>query len=269
MQRNVKAVKNETLIALVVAFALSFCLLIFSGCAQTFAIGTDSSDAVKISAKNETGQAITAVATKVSSAESFGDPLEQQSDWANDVSAELYLVQVSVEATAQETTETPNATVTAQEDLIVEPRTDIQITTADGMTYDLHQLNLEDIKDATFKIENGTAYLVYTSIASGEEVNTLDAELAYQEQVKAAAQAQQQDDPDASVKAASSADDQSSSASGTKSSSNKSTSSGSGSSSSSGSSSGSSGSSSSGSSSGSSGSASSGEDVCVDDLVLN
>lgn len=272
MQRAIKnRTVNKTITVLLTMTLISLCLLAFSGCAQTLTIGSNSDGAVKIDAKNETGQAITALAVKNSFAQDFTDALEQQGDWANDAPATLYIDPAIIEVSSEETVEGQNGTATKESDVMIAPRMDIQITTADGMTYELHQLNASDIKDATLKIENGTAYLVYTSIASGQEVNTLEAELAYQEQARAAAEAEaaaQQAKADAE-KAANDA-----SADNKKQSSSSSKSSGTSGSSSSGSSTGSSkasGSSSGSSSSGStgSGSASDGEDVCVDDIILN
>lgn len=262
MQRTIT---SRTITATLVAFLLGVCLLVCAGCASTFTIGTASQDAVKISAKNETGQAITAVAVKSSFAEDFSDALEQSGDWQSDATAELYLDPAIVEVSSEKTVEGENATVTEEQDVILEPRTDIQITTADGMTYELHQLNIEDIKDATVKLEGDTAYLVYTSIATGEEVDTLEAEQAYQDQQKAAEEAeraaaqQEQQQAAEDAQAASSAAKSSNSGSNASSdSSNKSTSSSAPKSTPS-----------STSSDNSSSSASSGEDACVDDLVLN
>lgn len=269
-----RVIKSNTFIkavaALFTAALVSVFLLAFSGCSQTLTIGSDTDGAVKIDAKNETGQAITAVAAKSSLAQEFSEALEQQGDWANDTSATLYLDPTIIEVSSEAAAEGQNGTVTEESDVVLEPRMDIQITTADGMTYELHQLNASDIKDATFKIDNGTAYLIYTSIATGQEVNTLEAELAYQEQVKAAAEAAaaaEQAKADAEKAANDTTSDttkKSDSSSNKSSSSSNSSSSGSGSSKTSGSSDSSSGGSSSGS-----GSASSGEDVCVDDLILN
>lgn len=272
MQRAIKnRAVSKAVTALLTMTLISLCLLACSGCTQTLTIGTNSDGAVKIDAKNETGQAITALAVKNSFAKDFTDALEQQGDWANDASATLYIDPTIIEVSSEETVEGQNGMATKESDVVIEPRMDIQITTADGMTYELHQLNASDIKDAALKIENGTAYLVYTSIESGQEVNTLEAELAYQEQARAAAEAEaaaQQAKADAE-KAANDA-----SADNKKQSSSSSKSSGASGSSSSGSSTGSSkasGSSSGSSSSGStgSGSASDGEDVCVDDIILN
>lgn len=278
IRRKVSAMQrtttSRTITATLVAFLLGVCLLACAGCASTFTIGTDSEDAVKISAKNETGQAITALAVKSTLAEDFSDALEQSGDWASDATAELYLDPAIIEVTSEKTVEGENATVTEEQDVILEPRTDIRITTADGMTYELHQLNIEDIKDATVKLEGDTAYLVYTSIATGEEVDTLEAEQAYRDQQKAAAEAEQaanqqeQQQAGNNAQAASLTEKSSNGSSNAGSTSNKSTSSSSASKSTSDSSK-SSNSSSSSSSGNSSSSASSGEDACVDDLVLN
>ena len=85
MQRAIKnRTVSKTVTALLTMTLISLCLLAFSGCTQTLTIGANSDGAVKIDAKNETGQAITALAVKNSFAQDFTDALEQQGDWAND-----------------------------------------------------------------------------------------------------------------------------------------------------------------------------------------
>ena len=248
----IKAMNRKSAVALLAVFAVALCALVCSGCTQAFTIGTNSNDAVNISAKNETGQAITSVALVSPITQEATDSLEQDGDWDNDAAAQLYIDQTVIEIATSGTVEGDNGTAEESSDIVLEPRTTIQFTTADGMTYALHQLNLEDIKDATVKIEDGTAYLVYTSIATGEEVNTLEAELAYQAELKAAEEAAQKQA--AEEQAAKEKADQQAKTNTNKSSSSSSAKKSSGSSS---------------SGSKSSGTASGGEDVCVDDLVLN
>lgn len=246
-------IDRKSICAAFAVLMLSLCVLFCAGCSQTFTIGTNSNDAVKISAKNETGQSITSLALVSPITQEASEPLEQDGDWDNGSTAELYLDQTIVEIATAGTVEGENGTAEEESDIVLEPLMTIQFTTADGMTYTLHQLNLEDIKDATVKIEDGTAYLVYTSIATGEEVNTLESELAYQAELKAAEEAAQKQAAEqqaakekAEQQAKANANKSSSTASSKKSSSSSSSSGGS-----------------------SSGSASGGEDVCVDDLVLN
>jgi hypothetical protein len=257
---------------LVAAAALLLCLVACftaTGCSSSALQIGSTSDSSTISATNKTGQSITAVAIKSSSNEAYDSALEQDSDWENDAVAEIHFSEPESEASATSEDDT---------DLILNNLQSISFTTADGMTYELHQLNLSDIQDASLYLEDQIAYLEYTSVSTGEEVNTLDAEKAYQEQVaaeaaeKAAAEEQAAAEQAAAEKAAKTqASETSSGNSSTASTANNQSSSSAKSSTSSSNSSNSSSKSSSSSSSskGSSSSSSSSEDVCVDDLVFN
>lgn len=253
------SIKGKSLAVLLLVAALSASLLLLAGCGQTFTIGTKINDATKISVKNETGQAITSV--------TYVSKLAQDGDWDNGVTAELYVDPSAIVVSSESATQNGNEVTTEESDVILEPLTALQFTTADGMTYALHQLNVSDVKDATIKIEDGVAYMEYTSIATGEQVNTLDAELAYQEQVKAAAEAAAQAEDEANAEDEDENKDESANAGTTNS--NNSNNSGNTSSKPSSGGNGGGSSSSSGGSNSSGGSASSDEDVCVDDLVLN
>lgn len=256
--------KNMTrtkLATIATCFVFVACLVsgfLLSGCAApVLEIGNDS-DKEFIATTNETGQAITEVALKTESEEAFGENLAQSEEWANGEIAHIHLTQAQLDS--PESTEVDPNQAAVPSNLYV-----LRIKTSDGMEYELHQLDLSDIKDASICIEGDVAYLEYTSINTGELVNTLDDEIAYRES-KAAEEAAR---IEAELQAAEQAQAEQASKSGSKgseSSSSKNSSSNSSSSpttkkpSSNGSSSG---------SSGSSGSSSSDEDVCVDDLIFN
>lgn len=167
-----------TLIAFICAIATS---VLLAGCATSaLQIGNESDETV-IVATNETGQAISSIAFKAEQDDAFGADLAQEADWANDAVADIHLGEAQLaapEITAED----------GSDDLIFNNLQTMRITTSDGMTYELHQLNLADIKDASICLEGDIAYLEYTSVNTGEVVSTLDAEKAYREQ-KAAEEA--------------------------------------------------------------------------------
>lgn len=58
---------------------------------------------------------------------------------------------------------------------------DMQLTCSDGAQFVLYDLGFEDMKDATimFSTEDSIGYVTYTSIATGDPVDTLPAQLAH------------------------------------------------------------------------------------------
>lgn len=265
-------VKFATALALMCLCAL--CAIGLTACSQEQTIGDKSDDAVSFALTNETGEDIESVAVKNYASTSYGAALTQEEALANGDTATLYCVEPEA-AESNEGDTDDDAPAVALNAL-----TDVQVTMTSGMVYELHQLNLTDIKDATIKLEGELAYLSYTSNETGEAVDTLDAEQAYQQQVKeaaaakAAAEAKAKEEAEKKAAAEKAAKEKAAkekaAASSQKSSSASSSSSNSSSSSKSSSSSSSSSSSnkSSSSSSSSSGNSSS-EDACVDDLLLN
>lgn len=261
-------VKNHfaKVIAVLALCCLTCCVL--AGCSNDVLQIGDESSKTSFEATNKTGQAITAVAIKAESEQSFGANLEQKNDWDNDKIADIHF---------NELESTPDGAEQSEDnsDVVLSNLQTLRIETADGMTYEMHQLNLSDIKDATILLDGDIAYMKYISVANNEEVNTLEAEKAYREEIAAKAAAEKAAaeqaaaekaaaEKEAAEKAASeqAAAKQSESKEGSKSSGSTASNSGSAAKQPT--------NNSSNSSSGSnSGSSSSGEDACVDDLVFN
>lgn len=243
----------------------ALCLLL-AGCAnQNMQIGS-SSDPSSFEATNETGQTISAVALKATSAQDFGDNLDQNKDWDTGTPADIHYDPQAY--TSEDGADDQAATAT------------MCLETAAGMTYELHELDLGSIKDATIFFDDGFAYLEYTNASTGEAQSTFEAEKAAHDQQLAAEEAEKAAEKAAAEQAAreqearqaqQSASSSTNTSSGSQAASTSSSGSSSGSSSASkgSSNSASSGSSSSAGSSSSSSSSSDAEDTCVDDLVLN
>lgn len=68
----------------------------------------------------------------------------------------------------------------------VRPAYQLRINTEDGTRYDLHDFAFADMEECRIEMEDGVAYLVYTSKESGETVSTKDAEKARKEAEQAA-----------------------------------------------------------------------------------
>lgn len=239
----------------VLSLALCFSMMFLTACQSVLQIGEEVKDGVTIAITNNTGQDITAIAIKSTDDKNYPDALSQEESLANEKSADLHAANLK--------------------------SADIKVTCADNTAYELHNINLADVKDATIALEGEVPYLSYTSIQDGKAASSLEAEKAYikaqeeaakkAEEEAAAKKAQEEAakkaaeekaaQEKAAKKAAAQAKTSSSSSSKSSSSSSKSSSTSAGSSSSS--------SSSSGSSSSGSNSSSSGEEDCVDDLVLN
>jgi hypothetical protein len=156
-----------------------------------------TTDATSAGATTESTDATSAGATTESTDATSTDVSTESTDATSaDVSTDAATTDSSIDGVS--VTETTSGDI----DLTFEPLADIKFTTADGMSYELHQLNLKDIKDATFKLDGGVAYLEYTSIETGAAVNTLEAEKEYEIMVKEAAEVQskQQEAIDTAVK---------------------------------------------------------------------
>lgn len=236
--------KKRSLKTLVLAMICAALCLVLTGCASSNLQIGSTADKDSFTATNEMGCAITGIAFKNATDQDFNADLEQKGDWDNGTTVDIHF-------TSQDNATTDDHLVT------------MRIETADGMSYELHQLDLGAIKDATIYLDGEIAYMEYTNAETGEAVNTLDAEKTYRDQQKAAEEAAAQ----AAQEQAKAAEDQTKR--NTDSTSNTSSNSKSSSSSSSKSSSSGSSSKPSSSNSSSSGNSSSGEDTCVDDLVFN
>ena len=166
--------------ALVAAMAVA-AVALMAGCSPPagIVVGQQADGAPSFELKNETGQAITAIAVDPAGADAF-KALAQTGEIAADGTATVY-----VPADAAE-----NASV--------------KVTFADGLSCEIHGVNLADVKDASLKMDGTAAYMAYTSIASGSTVDTKGAQSAAADdeaEQKAAKEAEEKAKADEKAKA--------------------------------------------------------------------
>lgn len=156
-------------------------------------IGKEAEGAFQVKLVNETGQDITAVSVKSSAEEKYPDNMLENSEvFQKDETRILYY------KAAEEAKETETESGKA-----LPPEFSIQLTLADETIFELHSFPFEDIEEGKIKLQDQVAYIVYKSVESKSEVNTLDAELATKAaaDAEAAAQAEAQAQAEAEAQA--------------------------------------------------------------------
>lgn len=144
------------------------------------AIGTESADAIKVKLTNKTGKDITGVAVKNMDSEAWSDNLLADDSFTDKEKRYLYYTPDASEE---------NSTESEEGDILTYAGYDIQLTFADETTMTLHALSLEDIKEGEILLADDVCYVSYESVATGETLDTKDAEIAVKEQEEAEAQA--------------------------------------------------------------------------------
>ena len=145
------------------------------------AIGTESADAIKVKLTNKTGKDITGVAVKNMDSEAWSDNLLADDDSFTD--KEKRYLYYTPDASEE------NSTESEEGEILTYAGYDIQLTFADETTMTLHALSLEDIKEGEILLADDVCYVSYESVATGETLDTKDAEIAVKEQEEAEAQA--------------------------------------------------------------------------------
>lgn len=145
------------------------------------AIGTESADAIKVKLTNKTGKDITGVAVKNMDSEAWSDNLLTDDDSFTD--KEKRYLYYTPDASEE------NSTESEEGEILTYAGYDIQLTFADETTMILHALSLEDIKEGEILLADDVCYVSYESVATGETLDTKDAEIAVKEQEEAEAQA--------------------------------------------------------------------------------
>ncbi|MGL6200274.1 MAG: hypothetical protein ACRC3H_15195 [Lachnospiraceae bacterium] len=149
-------------------------------------IGVEEEDAFKVKLTNSTGKDIKGLSIKMIDEEEFPESLiEAEGDvYAIDESVYLYY-----KPTEEEQTE--EAAEGDEDERLLTPGYDIQLTFADDTVVVLHSFPFDDIEEGALYLEEEVAFLKYDSVSSGDSVETKEAELAIKEQEKAAAEAAQ------------------------------------------------------------------------------
>ena|GEM_PF-4113695 len=142
-------------------------------------IGTQVTDGATIALSNGLGKDINGVYVKATADSAYGSNLMGSGNvFKSNETATLYCPAITTAATGSE--------------VALRPTADVRLTCSDGSSYELHQLNLTDIKDAKVALSDGVAYLEYTSATDSQKVSTLETEkglIAQAQQSAAEAQA--------------------------------------------------------------------------------
>lgn len=166
---------------------------------QLKTIGVKSDDGFNVELKNSTGKDISGLAIKKTDEEKFESGLLASSDmYKNGESRILYYTDPSgsktgksdMEKSGESTDKTDTAVNNTSAEKLLIAGYDVELTFADGAKTVLHGFPFEDVKKAELMMENGVGYLKYTSVASGQTLETKEAELAVAESEKAAKKAE-------------------------------------------------------------------------------
>lgn len=220
-----------------VGLAACFAMAVFTGCSQQKAeeepvveekpsydlvIGVESSEVVDLPIKNDTEQAIVGFQFKsVDTEEYSANVMSADQTWEAGQIADIFFEGVAVaekaaqssEAshTAQENTAAESEESAAAADLLLNEVYDLQLTTADGATIVLHQLNLTGLvgkQDLAIRYDatSGLGYMTY--LDDDAEVSTLESEQQIAAQAQAEAEAAAAAEAEAEAEAAAEAERQ-------------------------------------------------------------
>lgn len=165
----------------VVAVAAASLMLMGSlvGCSSqpSAVIGVESESVAPVTITNETGQGVSAVEAKLTGTETYDSALEQSEDLADGAQALLYCPVEELKAAADDG---------QLNDVVLDDAVDLRFTLASGSSYEIHQLNVADLSDVRvcYDEAENMVYLIYTSVGSGNEVNTLEIEKNYLQQLE-------------------------------------------------------------------------------------
>ena len=143
-------------------------------------IGKEDKEAFKVEIKNATGKTIKGIAIKQTDEESYPENMLEDGDVFTDQESRNLYYKAPEDTTKEieENTEDMAAESEKAQEKELEQGYDIQLTFEDDSTAELHAFPFEDIEKGEICYEDDVAYLTYTSVASKEELNTKEAELA-------------------------------------------------------------------------------------------
>lgn len=145
-------------------------------------LGEEMEGSTAVELTNKTGKEISEIYIKTSDAEEEAlNLLDVNETIALNETFKLIFNDVSDEAEAAGNSEKA-----------LSPEYTVCITFTDGTSGELHAFPVTDIKEGTISAEEDTVYLIYKSVSSDEEVNTLEAEKAIIEMAEAEAAAASQ-----------------------------------------------------------------------------
>ena len=133
------------------------------------AYGVEDAEGAVFALTNKAGQDITSFAVKPTGETEYSENLIPKGEaMANGSDAGIHLPKIE-------------GAVSKESNIQTKPVADVRIVLADGTEYELHQLDVYDISEASVRLFDDIAYLEYASIASGATVSTLDAEVAWRD----------------------------------------------------------------------------------------
>ena len=143
-------------------------------------IGKEDKEAFKVEIKNATGKTIKGIAIKQTDEESYPENMLEDGDVFTDQESRNLYYKAPEDTTkeTEENTEDMAAESEKAQEKELEQGYDIQLTFEDDSTAELHAFPFEGIEKGEICYEDDVAYLTYTSVASKEELNTKEAELA-------------------------------------------------------------------------------------------
>ena len=143
-------------------------------------IGKEDKEAFKVEIKNATGKTIKGIAIKQTDEESYPENMLEDGDVFTDQESRNLYYKAPEDTTKEieENTEDMAAESEKAQEKELEQGYDIHLTFEDDSTAELHAFPFEDIEKGEICYEDDVAYLTYTSVASKEELNTKEAELA-------------------------------------------------------------------------------------------
>ena len=174
-------------------------------------IGQEDKEAFKVEIKNATGKNIKGITIKQTDEESYPENMLEDGEVFTDQESRNLYYKVPEQSTEvlEESAEDTAVESEGTQEKELEQGYDIQLTFEDDSTAELHAFPFEDIEKGEICYEDDVAYLTYTSVASKEELNTKEAELAVKvaeqkaaEEAAAQAAAEQKSAEEAAAQAA-------------------------------------------------------------------
>ena len=158
---------------------------------KTIGTESDSDSSFSVRLMNNTGLDITGFAVKKTEDAEYPENMLAQNDiFAADEERNLYYDSgvVPGSESVQDTTSVAETEGEAGEKALTQGY-DIMLTFSDGSTLELNSFPFEDIEEGELCVEDGVAFVKYTSVSTQQEVSTKEAQLAVKSQKEAEAAA--------------------------------------------------------------------------------
>ena len=146
-------------------------------------VGQQTAGAATFELANKTGKAITGLSVKATTATEYpASLLAGGKSIENGTTVQLNCPAIDAPAASAS-----SASAASSGAVALNATADIRLDMSDGSTYVLHQVVVDDVKDASVRVTDGIAYMEYTSKTDGKPVSMLEAEKAIAAQASGAA----------------------------------------------------------------------------------